>query len=107
MLCSLVASLAGGAAIAVPGEVLGLYEAWKMFGRLPWADLVQPSIVLARDGAEVSAFLGNWTNYRKEVILENPMLRFVGTNQGFVQGEFRGRMGSDSKLGLIVGNVAQ
>eukprot|EP00731_Ephydatia_muelleri_P037474 Em0481g1a len=43
-------STKGGLAIAVPGMVRGLETAWKMFGRLKWADLVQPSIDIARNG---------------------------------------------------------
>lgn len=44
----------GGLAIAVPGMVRGLETAWKMFGRLKWADLVQPSIDIARNGFSVT-----------------------------------------------------
>ncbi|PFX23881.1 Gamma-glutamyltranspeptidase 1 [Stylophora pistillata] len=41
----------GGAAAGVPGEVKGFYEAWKKYGgKIPWKDLVQPSIDMARDG---------------------------------------------------------
>ena len=45
----------GGLAIAVPGMMKGLGKAWRMFGRLPWADLIQPSINLARNGFPVSS----------------------------------------------------
>ena len=44
----------GGLAVAVPGELKGLEKAWRMFGRLPWAELVQPSIDIARKGFNVS-----------------------------------------------------
>jgi gamma-glutamyltranspeptidase/glutathione hydrolase len=37
-------------AVGVPGTVAGLHLAWKSYGRLPWPRLVQPAIVLARDG---------------------------------------------------------
>jgi len=38
----------GGKAIGVPGEVMGLYTAWQMYGKLPWRYLVEPSVALAR-----------------------------------------------------------
>ena len=39
----------------MPGEVRGLRDAWKRYGRLPWERLVQPPIDLARDGFEITA----------------------------------------------------
>ena len=41
-------------AVGVPGTVAGLHLAWKEQGSKPWKDLVQPAILLARDGFEVS-----------------------------------------------------
>ena len=43
--------------IGVPGTVAGLYLAWEEHGKLPWGNLVQPAIALARDGFEVSVGL--------------------------------------------------
>ena len=43
----------GGLAIGVPGQVKGLYEAHQQFGRLPWSELVQPSIELAENGVKI------------------------------------------------------
>jgi gamma-glutamyltranspeptidase/glutathione hydrolase len=40
--------------VGVPGTVAGLHMAWKEQGSKPWKELVQPAIVLARDGFEVS-----------------------------------------------------
>lgn len=40
--------------VGVPGTVAGLHMAWKEKGTKPWKDLVQPAVVLARDGFEVS-----------------------------------------------------
>lgn len=40
--------------VGVPGTVAGLHMAWKAHGSKPWADLVAPSVRLARDGFEVS-----------------------------------------------------
>ena len=44
----------GAAAVAVPGTALGLEEAHRRFGRLPWAELVEPAARLAREGFEVT-----------------------------------------------------
>ncbi|HXF75165.1 MAG TPA: gamma-glutamyltransferase [Methylomirabilota bacterium] len=46
-------SLTGALAVAVPGEVAGLYEAHKRFGTLPMAVLAAPAIKLAAQGFEV------------------------------------------------------
>ena len=44
----------GHLAVGVPGTVAGLHLAWLDNGRLPWKDLLQPAIALARDGFMVS-----------------------------------------------------
>ncbi|XP_066927431.1 glutathione hydrolase 1 proenzyme-like [Clytia hemisphaerica] len=51
------ASRYGGMSIGVPGEVKGLYTAWKKYGKLPWKDLVQPSVDLAANGIPASQAL--------------------------------------------------
>lgn len=43
----------GRLASAVPGLVAGLYEFHRSYGKLPWKDVVQPAIRLARDGFDV------------------------------------------------------
>ncbi len=45
-------------AIGVPGTVAGLYKSHQKYGKLPWADLVQPAVDLAQNG-----FTMNWTLY--------------------------------------------
>src|SRR6266568_5830542 len=44
----------GAASCAIPGAALGLETAHKSFGRLPWRDLFQPAIELARNGVELN-----------------------------------------------------
>lgn len=40
----------GALAVATPGLIAGLYDIHKKFGRLPWKNVVQPAIHLARNG---------------------------------------------------------
>src|SRR5439155_735614 len=44
----------GAASCAIPGAALGLETAHKSFGRLPWRDLFQPAVELARNGVELN-----------------------------------------------------
>jgi gamma-glutamyltranspeptidase / glutathione hydrolase len=41
-------------AVGVPGTVAGLHLAWKEQGKLPWKELVEPAVKLARDGFVIS-----------------------------------------------------
>ena len=45
-------SMVGHLASGVPGSVMGMWEAHRRFGTLPWAELVEPAALLA-DGFEV------------------------------------------------------
>jgi gamma-glutamyltranspeptidase/glutathione hydrolase len=47
----------GATAAAVPGTVAGLETMYRKFGKLPWKDLLQPAIRLARDGVKVDVEL--------------------------------------------------
>jgi gamma-glutamyltranspeptidase / glutathione hydrolase len=44
----------GAASCAVPGAVAGLGEAHRLYGRLPWAELLAPAVRVARDGFELN-----------------------------------------------------
>ena len=69
-------ALVGGLASGVPGTVRGLAEMHQRFGSLPWSELIQPAIDLARDGfvpypvllsttRDQLAYFGDSTNFRK------------------------------------------
>ena len=45
----------GATSVAVPGLVDGLGKAHERYGRIPWKELLQPAVALARDG-----FLVDW-----------------------------------------------
>ncbi|XP_059155209.1 glutathione hydrolase 1 proenzyme-like isoform X1 [Physella acuta] len=50
-------SMYGGMAIAVPGEVKGLYEVHKKFGKVAWKDVVMPTVKLCQDGVPLTRAL--------------------------------------------------
>jgi len=52
-------------AIGVPGTVAGLYKAHKKYGKLAWAEVVQPAIDLANNG-----FPFNWSLYDDALAFE-------------------------------------
>lgn len=47
-------SLVGAKAVGVPGTVMGLWEAHKKFGKLPWAELITPAVGYAQNGFTVA-----------------------------------------------------
>jgi gamma-glutamyltranspeptidase/glutathione hydrolase len=48
--------------VGVPGTIAGLYQAHQKYGKLPWAELVQPAIDQAKNG-----FLMSWGLYNMAV----------------------------------------
>ena len=48
----------GGLSVAIPGEIYGYWEAYKLGGKLPWKELFQPAIEMCTDGFRISHALG-------------------------------------------------
>ncbi|XP_072022773.1 glutathione hydrolase 1 proenzyme-like [Amphiura filiformis] len=71
------ASVFGGLAVGVPGEFHGYYELHQRAGRLPWKDLITPSIELARDGFPIGGSLAGAINRYDDLILADKSLREV------------------------------
>ena len=61
----------------MPGEVAGLLEEHKMYGRAEWSSLVDPAIELARNGFTVTPLLADLIQANKGAIYENEGLRCV------------------------------
>jgi len=77
--------------VGVPGTVAGLYLAHQKYGKLPWRDLVQPAIDLAKNG-----FLMPWGLYKEA-------LQVVEANKtnAFMKGYFNAANGAITKAGEI------
>lgn len=54
-----LSSTKGEASVAIPGFVAGLFELHKKYGKLSWAEVIQPAISLAEKGFPVS---GEWVS---------------------------------------------
>lgn len=76
------AKFSGPLSVAVPGEVKGLYHAWKHYGsqKIKWYRLVLPAIKLARDGFTVSKYLYHQMLVDTPSIFRDPGLRSVYTD---------------------------
>lgn len=77
----------GWGSIAVPGEVMGYWEAHQRFGSLPWKQVLTPGIKLAKDGTYVSKAMSKVLNYPfvNEKLLNEPTMGFyVDSNTGNV-----------------------
>jgi len=69
--------LPGGLSVAVPGELMGYWEAYSKYksGNLEWGDLVQPTIDLCREGLTVHTYLANILEQKEEDIKQSVTLR--------------------------------
>lgn len=62
----------GAVASGVPGTVAGFYEAWKRYGSLTWAELLQPAYILASQGLMVSPDLSHAITTAHQVLARVP-----------------------------------
>ncbi len=63
----------GALACAVPGAVDGLWAAHRRYGRLPWAELIEPAIYLADKGFQITE--------REAQLLNQERHRFIRHNR--------------------------
>ena len=75
-------------ASGVPGSVDGMVEAHRKYGKLKWADLVQPAVDLARNGFKISKQLANALNGSQEQFKKlNPGKTYFIKEGGWKDGE--------------------
>ncbi|PVD32768.1 hypothetical protein C0Q70_08214 [Pomacea canaliculata] len=67
----------GGLAIGVPGELKGLWRLHQDHGRLPWRDLLTPTIDLCRQGAPLTQAQYNDAVEKKSELVNNPEFSFL------------------------------
>ncbi len=67
----------GALAVAVPGEVAGLAEALRRFGRMKFSEVAQPAIALARDGFPCGQHLAEQISRHRSELAADPSLRRI------------------------------
>lgn len=78
----------GGASCAVPGSALGLAEAHRRYGVLPWPVLLEPAIELARAGVELNGAQAYIHSALDGVLRSTPESRRVyGLRRAVAKGE--------------------
>jgi gamma-glutamyltranspeptidase/glutathione hydrolase len=70
-----------GRATLVPGFMAGVQAAHDRFGKLPFRTLFQPAIYYAETGFEVSPYLAEFIQSRKDVLTRRPKTRRIFTNK--------------------------
>jgi gamma-glutamyltranspeptidase/glutathione hydrolase len=75
-------------ASGIPGSVDGMVEAHKKYGKLPWADLVQPAVDLAEAGFKITAKLAADLNKNQEKFKKlNPGKTYLQQNTPWKAGD--------------------
>ncbi|XP_013186877.1 glutathione hydrolase 1 proenzyme [Amyelois transitella] len=73
-------STVGGLAVAVPGELRGYGELYRRYGNLPWAQLVQPTIDLCKNGQRVNEYMARVLLSYSDRIKAEPSMREAYVN---------------------------
>ncbi len=80
----------GGLAVAVPGELKGLWDLHQKYGKLSWSELIQPNIELCRNGHKVSKYLSEVLKETEDDLKNEETLREIfinpSTNEAWIAG---------------------
>ena len=71
-----------GRAVMVPGFIAGIAEAHGRYGRLPFADLFEPAVVLAEEGFVLSEMMAATIRQRQYVLTRRPEGRALFLRDG-------------------------
>ena len=77
----------GALAVGVPGTVAGMEAVHKKYGKLAWAELIQPAIDIAREGFPIMGSEAERFEEKKKDIkginrFKTPFVKFWGWDQG-------------------------
>lgn len=81
-------SLYTHSASGVPGSVDGMFTAHKKYGKLNWAELLEPAIKLAEDGFKVTGKLANDLNHNQAMFKQmNPEKSYLLKDTPWKEGD--------------------
>jgi gamma-glutamyltranspeptidase/glutathione hydrolase len=93
-----------GVLVGTPGELKGLYVLHQRFGKLPWADVVEPARLAATNGFQVGKHLASMLAWGREHLVKDEGLKALfypgGKPAAF------GRVLTNKKLGATLARVA-
>ncbi|XP_013591011.1 PREDICTED: gamma-glutamyltranspeptidase 1-like [Brassica oleracea var. oleracea] len=95
----------GALSVGVPGEVAGLFTAWKQHGKLPWKRLVSPAKKLAARGFKISKYLYMQMNTTRDHILADKGLSKLFVSNGELKKP--GTLCRNPKLALTLRQIAK
>ena len=72
----------GAGAIATPGAAPGLSEAHARFGRMPMRELVQPALIAAREGINVTAYQAELGRIVAAILMATPQAEALFCKDG-------------------------
>ncbi|CAG9811431.1 unnamed protein product [Chironomus riparius] len=70
----------GGKAVAVPGDLKGMWEMHQKYGLLKWKEVLEPVIDMCKNGHTVGPFLEEMLTAYEDELLAEPSLREIFMN---------------------------